>query len=166
MQQKKWQEKRFSVIKGDKWLTYFGKKNFGWTYEGTETCHDGYDVNTTYDSYGSHSTVTERFTTSMVFCRLKPYTGNIIFRFAEFLYNIVTFVRRTILTLMPLVLFAGIIWIITMVACDNMSGFNLLTEILITYALPIVGTTLALSFGLPLVGLILRKMFRIDEKNE
>lgn len=166
MKQSRWQEKKFSVIKGDKWMTCFGKKNFGWQYDGTETRHDGYDVNTTYDSYGSHSTVTERLTTSLVFSRLNPYTGNILFRLTEFLYNIVTFLRRTILTLLPFAIFAAVAWLITVVACDNAGSFNVLWDILFTYVIPIVFGVYAASVLLPLIGKMWRNLFKIDRKND
>ena len=158
--------KSVSYSLGDGALTKFVAKSFGWVYSGRYKEQDGVDVHEDVridpENNRAHktTTITRKFVKYMDFVRVTPYTDNLIFKLIEILSNIISFIRKIAIRLLP---WAMIVLIVLGVLSGDDGG-----EYFGAIAFVILGIYLGLlvlpSILLGVLARFLRKFFDIDNK--
>ena len=144
--------KKKECLPFDEWITKLEMRAFGWRYRGCKTTYfDSYTINIDWDRETATATQDRRH--DNVFKRITPYSFNPIFKFAELLMAIQSWIRRKLI-----VLFFGltILALIIGVISGDFEVIGLAAAVAAFVYLP--------SLFLAGVGFALRKILRIDEK--
>ena len=164
---------QFKKVRGilfDKWLVRLEKKAFGWVYCSTTDDYTGTDTVETHinleDGTG-YSNRTPIFEKNLNFVRIRPYTGNILFKFTEFLSNVISAIRRFAMALLgPIAIGMLVFFILTLTACNDPSSKDFLIEFAKVTAIVYLGGLFAPSGILAFLGFLFRLIFGIDKKLE
>ena len=144
--------KKKECLPFDEWITKLEMRAFGWRYRGCKTTYfDSYTINIDWDRETATATQDRRH--DNVFKRITPYSFNPIFKFAELLMAIQSWIRRKLI-----VLFFGLT-ILGLIAGILSGDFSV-----IGLAFAIVSFVYLPSLFLAGVGFALRKLLKIDEK--
>lgn len=138
-------------IRGSSWgapLLRLERAAFGWHYQGN-VYHDD------FDGFDSNLNVKHKIYKNYYFCRHKPYSANPLFVISEMLMKIVSFIRRIIMPILPIVIVVGVI--LAIFVGEALKMFAIVAGSI--YG-GVIGATLLFAF----LGWLWRTAFRIDKK--
>lgn len=134
----------------------FEKKCFDWVCAGKQVTEvsDGYDV--------SGNTVRRKrhYIKTIYFRRPCDYAKNFLFRLTEFLSNIISFLRVTVLNLLVPAVIVGIV-----LCLANSDDTSVVGTIIGSY-IGVYGGLIAASFLFAGLGALWRKVFKLTEKTD
>ena len=144
--------KKKECLPFDEWITKLEMRAFGWRYRGCKTTYfDSYTIDIDWERETATATQDRRH--DNVFKRISPYSFNPLFKIAEALMSIQSWIRRKLIFLLwGLTALALIIGVIT----GDGETIGLACAVIAFVYLP--------SLFYAALGFILRKIFRIDAK--